>query len=147
MQKSRWSKFAAFVVVFGAGMLAGRAFDDSSAVSAQTAGRVFEMRTYTAPDGKLADLHKRFRDHTLRIFQKHGMTNVVYLSPMDAPLSQNTIVYLISHASREAAKASWGAFIADPEWKKVASESQANGPLTSKIESVFLTPTDYSPLK
>ena len=147
MQNNRWSRFAAFVVVFAAGMLAGRAFDDRSAVSAQTAGRVFEMRTYTAPDGKLGDLHKRFRDHTLRIFQKHGMTNVAYFSPMDAPLSQNTMVYLISHASREAAKASWGAFIADPEWKKVASESTVNGPITSKIESVFLTPTDYSPLK
>lgn len=146
MQK-RWSRFAAFVVVFAAGMLAGRMFEDRSAVSAQTAGRVFEMRTYTAPDGKLGDLHKRFREHTLRIFQKHGMTNVAYFSPTDAPLSQNTLVYLISHASREAAKASWGAFIADPEWKKVASESTANGPITSKIESVFLTPTDYSPLK
>jgi hypothetical protein len=147
MQKHTWSRFAAFVVVFAAGMLAGRAFDDRSAVSAQTAGRVFEMRTYTAPDGKLGDLHKRFRDHTLRIFQKHGMTNVAYFSPLDAPLSQNTMIYLISHASREAAKASWGAFIADPEWKKVASESTVNGPITSKIESVFLTPTDYSPLK
>ena len=109
--------------------------------------RVFELRTYTAPPGKLADLHKRFRDHTLRIFQKHGMTNVIYMSPMDAPLSENTLVYLLSHSSREEAKKSWAAFSADPEWKKVASESQVNGRIIEKVESVFLTATDYSPMK
>src|SRR5262245_7423270 len=96
-------------------------------VGAQTPARVFELRTYTAPDGKLGDLHKRFRDHTLRIFAKHGMTSVVYLSPMDQPLAQNTLVYLLAHPSREAAKASWSAFVNDPEWKKVSSESQVNG--------------------
>ena len=147
MRSNRWMRLVAFVVVFAAGAVAGRMFDATAGVSAQTPGRVFELRTYTAPDGKLGDLHRRFRDHTTRIFQKHGMTNVAYFSPMDPPLSQNTLVYLISHSSREAAKASWSAFIGDPEWKKVASESQANGPITSKIESVFLTPTDYSPLK
>ena len=147
MRSNRWTRLVAFAVVFAAGAVAGRMFDTTIDVSAQTPGRVFELRTYTAPDGKLGDLHRRFRDHTLRIFGKHGMTNIVYLSPMDAPLSQNTLVYLLAHSSREAAKASWTAFINDPEWKKVASESQANGPLTSKIESVFLTPTDYSPLK
>lgn len=116
-------------------------------VSAQSSSRVFELRTYTAPEGKLADLHKRFRDHTLRIFERHGMTNVVYLSPMDEPLSQNTLVYLLAHPSREEAKKNWAAFAADPEWKKVASESQANGRILEKVESVFLTPTDYSPMK
>ena len=147
MRSNQWTRLVAFIVVFAAGAMTGRLFDATTDVSAQTPGRVFELRTYTAPDGKLADLHRRFRDHTLRIFTKHGMTNVVYLSPVDQPLAQNTLVYLLAHSSREAAKASWSAFINDPEWKKVASESQANGPLTSKIESVFLTPTDYSPLK
>ena len=147
MRSNRWTRLVAFIVVFAAGAMTGRLFDATASVRAQTPGRVFELRTYTAPDGKLADLHRRFRDHTLRIFTKHGMTNVVHLSPMDQPLAQNTLVYLLAHSSREAAKASWSAFINDPEWKKVASESQANGPLTSKIESVFLTPTDYSPLK
>jgi hypothetical protein len=147
MRDSRWIRLAAFVVVFGAGVVAGRSSDGVAAVSAQVPGRVFELRTYTAPDGKLGDLHRRFRDHTLRIFAKHGMTNVAYFSPMDGPLAQNTMIYLLAHPSREAAKASWGAFIADPEWNRVASESQVNGPITSKIESVFLTPTDYSPLK
>jgi NIPSNAP len=147
MRESRWVRAVAFVTVFVAGAFVGRAYDTSAAVSAQTPGRVFELRTYTAPDGKLGDLHRRFRDHTLRIFTKHGMTNIVYLSPMDQPLAQNTLIYLLAHSSREAAKASWSAFVNDPEWKKVSSESQVNGPIVSKVESVFLTPTDYSPLK
>jgi hypothetical protein len=115
--------------------------------SAQSPGKVFELRTYTAPEGKLSDLHKRFRDHTTRIFQKHGMTNVIYVSPTDPPLSQNTLVYLLSHQSREAAKKSWADFAADPEWKKVSAESQVNGRIVEKVESVFLTATDYSPMK
>jgi hypothetical protein len=116
-------------------------------LTAQSAARVFELRTYTAPEGKLGDLHARFRNHTLRIFEKHGMSNVIYLSPMDAPAADNQLVYLISHKSREAAKASWTAFQNDPEWKKVASESQVNGRIITKVDSVFLTATDYSPLK
>ncbi|MGE0463557.1 MAG: NIPSNAP family protein [Vicinamibacterales bacterium] len=134
----------ALAAAFGAGVLAA---PHLGVAQAQTTGKVYELRTYTAPDGKLADLHRRFRDHTLRIFQKHGMTNVIYLAPMDAPASQNTLVYLLSHQSREAAKASWDAFRNDPEWKKVASESQVNGPIVSKVDSVFLQATDYSPMK
>ena len=116
-------------------------------LSAQPTPRVYELRTYTAPDGKLGELHARFRNHTLRLFQKHHMTSVVYLAPSDAPASQNQLVYLLAHPSREVAKTNWDAFRNDPEWKKVASESQVNGPLTSKVESVFLTATDYSPMK
>ena len=129
---------------FVAGTVAG---PDLGIVSAQSSPKVFELRTYTAPEGKLPELHKRFRDHTLRIFQKHGMTNVVYMSPMDAPLSQNTLIYLLSHPSREEAKKNWAEFSADPEWKKVAAESQVNGRILEKVESVFLTATDYSPMK
>jgi hypothetical protein len=129
-----------FVAGLAAGPLLG-------VVSAQSSAKVFELRTYTAPEGKLADLHKRFRDHTLRIFQKHGMTNVIYMAPLDAPLSQNTLVYLLAHPSREEAKKNWAAFSADPEWKKVAAESQVNGRILEKVESVFLTATDYSPMK
>ncbi|MEZ5286378.1 MAG: NIPSNAP family protein, partial [Vicinamibacterales bacterium] len=129
--------------VFVAGALAGPYLG----VSAQQGPKVYELRTYTAPDGKLADLHARFRDHTLRIFQKHGMTSVVYLAPLDAPLKDNTLVYLLAHESRDAAKASWDAFRNDPEWKTVSSESQKNGPIVSKVDSVFLQATDYSPMK
>ena len=110
-------------------------------------GKVYELRTYTAPDGKLGELNARFRNHTMRIFQKHGMTNVAYFTPQDAPLSQNTLVYLISHASRDAAKQSWAAFQKDPEWQKVAQESQVNGKIVASVVSQFLVPTDYSPMK
>jgi hypothetical protein len=147
MTRRRFGLLVYSTVIFAAGLAAGEWWSGSSAASAQAPPRVFELRTYTAPDGRLADLHRRFRDHTLRIFAKHGMTNVVYLSPQDAPLSSNTIVYLLAHPSREAAKKSWSAFVNDPEWKKVASESQVNGPILSKVESIYLDPTDYSPMK
>ena len=138
------TRFAAVLLLL-AGFAAGALTQHT--LTAQSADKVFELRTYTAPDGKLGELHARFRNHTLRIFEKHGMTNVIYLSPMDAPASQNQLVYLLSHKSRDAAKASWAAFANDPEWKKVASESQVNGRIVAKVDSVFLTATDYSPLK
>jgi hypothetical protein len=145
MRISRLSAFLGSTVLLVTGFAVGTAFGTQTA-AAQSA-RVFELRTYTAPEGKLSDLHARFRDHTMRIFQKHGMTNVGYWKPMDAPLSDNTLIYLLAHSSREAAKASWGAFVGDPEWKKVATESQLNGKIVAKVESVFLEPTDYSPMK
>jgi len=118
-----------------------------TSVQAQTRERVFELRTYTAEDGKLEALHARFRGHTTKIFQKHGMTNVGYWSPTDEPLAKNTLVYLLAFPSREAAKQSWGTFRNDPEWKKVQAESEAQGKLVKKVESVFMDPNDYSPLK
>jgi hypothetical protein len=138
------TRFAAVLLLL-AGFAAGALTQHT--LTAQSAARVFELRTYTAPDGKLGELHARFRNHTLRIFEKHGMSNVIYLAPMDAPAADNQLVYLISHKSRDAAKASWAAFQNDPEWKKVSSESQVNGRIVAKVDSVFLTATDYSPLK
>ena len=90
---------------------------------------------------------KELADHAADLFEKHGMTNVIYLRPMDAPASQQQLVYLLAHADRDTAKASWAAFASDPEWQQVAKASQVNGPLTTKVESVFFTPADYSPLK
>ena len=133
---------ACSVLVFVSGFVVGnivRAQSDSK--------RVFELRTYTAPEGKLGDLDKRFRDHTMRIFKKHGMENVGYWHPQDPPDSANTLIYIISHKSRDAAKASWAAFQADPEWQRVSTESQVNGRIVSKVVSVFMDSTDYSPLK
>lgn len=129
---------------FAAGFAVRGAVTDESVAHAQSRPRVYELRTYTAADGRLDALHARFREHILGFFQKHGMTNVVYFKPMDAPLSQTTLIYLLSHESRDAAAKSWTAFLDDPEWKKV---SAGGPPLTSKVESVFLEPTDYSPMK
>ncbi len=111
------------------------------------APRVFEIRTYHTFPGRLEALQKRFREHTLKMFEKHGMTNVGYWTPQDSPAKETTLIYVISHASREQAKANWAAFIADPEWKKIAEDSQKDGKIVEKIESVFVDATDYSPLK
>jgi len=115
--------------------------------AAQEHGRVFELRTYTCYEGKLPDLLARFRNHTMQIFEKHGMTNIAYWVPQDAPNSQNTLIYILAHPSREAAKKNWEAFRNDPEWQKVQKESEANGKIVSKVESVYMDPTDFSPLK
>lgn len=147
MFKTRWGAAAIAVTMFAAGFGA-RSFGGGNVAHAQANTRVFEMRTYTAAPGKFADLQKRFRDHTLRIFEKHGMQNVGYWVPADPPNSENTLVYILAHKSREAAKKSWADFNADPEWQKVRKESMADGvSLTTKVESVFLNPTDYSPMK
>ena len=133
--------------VFVSGILCGSVLQPGSILRAQADKRVFEIRTYTAPEGKLEELHARFRNHTLRIFKKHGMESVVYFRPQDAPLKDNTLIYVISHASREAAKKNWADFQADPEWIKVAADSQVNGRIVSKVDSVFADTTDYSPMK
>jgi len=110
--------------------------------------RCFEMRTYYAMPGKLEDLNRRFRDHTCRLFQKHGIELVGFWIPQDKEKgSENTLIYILAHKSRDAAKKSYASFGADPEWKKVVSESEANGKLVEKIESVFMSATDYSAIK
>ena len=132
-----------------AGFLAGRISGREPVAHAaqQRGSQVFELRTYTTHPGKLDALHARFRNHTMKLFEKHGMTNVVYTTPMDQPQSENTLVYLLAHKSREAAKASWDAFRNDPDWQKAKTASEEAGPIVVKADSVFLTPTDYSPMK
>jgi hypothetical protein len=143
MNKTTWKScwvFAAAGLVFGAMLSAPRAADRAPA-------RVFEIRTYYTLPGRLDALNQRFRNHTMKLFEKHGMTNVGYWVPQDSPARDNTLIYVISHASREQAKANWAAFIADPEWQKVAEESQKDGKIIERIESVYMDATDYSPLR
>ena len=110
--------------------------------------RCFELRTYFAAPGKLEALNARFRDHTCALFKKHGMEIVGFWMPTDKEQgAENKLVYLLAHKSREAAKQSWKDFGNDPEWKKARTESEVDGKLTDKTESVFLSATDYSPLK
>ena len=104
---------------------------------------VFEMRTYYAAPGKLDDLQARFRNNTMRIFSKHGMVNVGYWIPIENP--DNKLIYILAYPSREARESSWKAFGSDPEWQAVAKASEANGKLVTKVESVFMQLTDYSP--
>jgi hypothetical protein len=115
--------------------------------SAQSSGHVYELRTYTCNEGKLPDLLKRFRDHTMEIFERHHMHNVGYWIPAEEPLHSTTLIYMISHESREAATANWKAFRDDPEWQKVSKDSEANGKIVKKIDSIFMSPADFSALK
>jgi hypothetical protein len=147
MLKRTWFVLGASTAIFVAGMSAGSMLQSGAVAQAQGDKRVFELRTYTAPEGKLGELQARFRNHTVRIFNKHAMTSVGYFVPQDAPNSQNTLIYILAHPSREAAKKNWADFQADPEWVKVAAESQVNGRIVSKVDSVFMDPLDFSAIK
>ena len=109
--------------------------------------RVFELRTYTTLEGRLDALNARFRNHTIKLFEKHGMTNVGYWVPKDAPRSADTLIYILAHKTREAAKESWDGFRKDPDWIKARDASEASGKIVAKVESVFLDATDYSKLQ
>jgi NIPSNAP protein len=116
--------------------------------AAAAANRVFELRTYTAPPGKLEALKTRFRDHTIRIFKRYNMEAIGYWIPQDPPLHDNTLIYVLMHPSREEATKNWAAFQADPEWQRVRAESIKDGPITTKTpDSVFMDPADFSPIK
>lgn len=108
------------------------------------AEKVFELRTYHAHEGKLPDLLSRFENHTVALFEKHQMTNIGYWVPTE---QENTLIYILSHESKTAAKKSWQAFIADPVWKKAYAASKTNGPLVKKLTSEFMTSTHFSQLK
>ena len=109
--------------------------------------RVFELRTYHANPGKMAALHARFRDHTCKLFEKHGMSLIGFWSPIEKDKAEEVMVYLLAFPSKEAADKAWKAFRADPDWTKAKADSEKDGPLVKKVDSVFLSPTDYSKLK
>lgn len=137
--------FLFVLLVFAVVSTTTKAYADDTAASSSATGRLFELRTYTTAEGKLPNLHERFRDHTNRIFVKHGMSLIAYWTPDDKP---NTLIYVLAYPNREARDASWKAFMADPEWKQVwaASKEKAGGPIVTKVESVFMNATDYSPI-
>ena len=106
---------------------------------------VYELRVYHAYEGKLNDLLKRFREHTTKLFERHGIKNVAYWTPLDEPAKSKTLIYILEHPSREAAAANWKAFQDDPEWKSVRDKSEENGKLVEKVDSTLMTLTDFSP--
>jgi hypothetical protein len=106
---------------------------------------VYELRVYHANEGKLEALLARFRDHTVAIFKRHGMKSVAYWTPTDEPLKGRTLIYILEHPSREAAATNWKAFRDDPEWVKVSTASEVNGKLVEKVDSTYMTLTDFSP--
>lgn len=107
--------------------------------------QLFELRTYVTNEGKLDDLNARFRDHTVKLFEKHGMKSIGYWVPTDGPTASNTLIYVIEHKDAESAKASWRAFLQDPQWQQAYRQSEADGPILAKPpESVYMRLTDYS---
>ena len=148
---TKWRSIAIGVVTVWVG--AGMAGLDTSTSAAgipaveQAQSRVFELRTYTANPGKFEAMKNRFRDHILPLFKKHNLTVVGFWTAADAPLSENTLVYVLAHESREAAKKNWAAFSADPVRKQVWADTEKDGPINMKVESVYLNPTDFSPIK
>ena len=109
--------------------------------------RVFELRTYYAAPGKMEALHARFRNHTCKLFEKHGMKLVGFWVPTDAKGGPEKLIYILAFPSRAAADRSWEAFKADPDWQRAKTASEKDGKLVAKFESTYLNPTDYSPIK
>src|SRR5437016_6304696 len=122
------------LIAFAAGFSMGQ--------EAKANTRVYELRTYTTLPGRLPALNKRFAEHTLKLFEKHGMRNEMYWTPTD---DENKLIYVVSHDSREAADKSWKAFGADPDWIKARDASEADGKIVAKVERVYMKATDYSP--
>jgi len=147
MFKNYRIKLSLGLAIFALGVISGNFIQVTAVAEAQTSNRVFELRTYTTLPGRLDALHARFADHTISLFERHGMTNIGYFVPQDAPLAENTLIYVLAHDSREAAKASWAAFVADPEWLEAREASISDGPILVKVENVFMDATDYSMMK
>lgn len=144
---NKWM-FVAAVLAASASGFALRGLFTPAAVHAAAADRVFELRTYTAAPGKFENLKARFRDHTLRLFAKHGLTAIGgYYIPAEGPLSETTLLYVLVHESRAAADKNWAAFQGDPEWIKVRDASIAGGPITTSVTRQWLNPADFSPVK
>jgi hypothetical protein len=135
------NKIIVAAVLLLSGFAVGRASQPAPA-------HIYELRTYTASEGKLDALVARFRDHTVRIFERHHMKSVGYWLPTEGDKAGNTLIYILEHPSREEARKNWAEFQADPEWQKARAESEANGRILAKSpESVFMNATDFSAIK
>ena len=146
MLQNRITLIACSLFAFAAAFFVGRIARPVPA-DAEKKPRVFEIRTYTTEKDKLPALLARFRDHTTKLFEKHGMTNIGYWTPADGPRSKDTLIYILAHASRDGRRQELEGFRDDPEWIKARDESEAAGKIVNKVESVFVNPTDYSPMK
>ena len=140
----RRTVLAGLAAVVAGGLMPTSSYAQSASPAAPASGRVFEMRTYYCHPGRLDALNKRFRDHTVRLFTKHGMEHVGYWVPTDKP---DVLVYVLAYPSREAATKAWAAFRADPDWNAARTASEKDGPIVQKVESVYMTAVDYSPMK
>jgi hypothetical protein len=118
---------------------------NAAAAAPATSSTVYELRVYHANEGKLDALLARFRDHTIKIFAKHHMRSIAYWTPTDDPAKTNTLIYILEHPSREAAKTNWKAFEDDEEWKSVRAKSEESGKLVDHVDSTYMALTPFSP--
>jgi NIPSNAP protein len=146
MKITWFSLFVFAALSFAAGCLLTARFLAPEKVQA-AGSRVFELRIYHTMPGKLPALVSRFGDHTRTIFDHHGMTSVGYWMPQDAPVKENTFIYILAHPNRDAATKNWDAFRKDPEWQKVQGESEKDGKLVDHVDSTFMTPTEFSKIQ
>jgi len=143
-----WSVGIVLVAAVAGAFLAGQTAGEDKVKAGTAKGeRVYELRTYYCLPGRLEALHKRFKDHTLKLFEKHGMKNEMYWTPTDPKLKDHVLIYIVSHDSMDAAKKSWDAFRSDPNWIKVRDASEKDGKIVEKVESVYMTATEFSPKK
>lgn len=143
MKRLREGLVLAVAVVVGLTVWAG----SPGGTKQQKETRVFELRIYYAAPGKMEALHKRFREHTCKLFEKHGMTIVGFWSPQDKQQAEEKLIYVLAFPSKAAADKSWAAFREDPDWIRVKTASERDGKLVERVESVFMSATDYSPMK
>jgi len=146
MTLSRVSIAAVMLLSLAAGSLVAPRLTHAQSGQAAS-GRVFELRVYHTLPGRLPALQANFRDHNIAFLKKHGITSIGYWIPQDPPASENTLIFIVAHESREAAERNWKEFRGDPEWQKLAQASRAGGEIVEKIDSTFMTPTDYSAMK
>ena len=146
MLTSQLRSCALAAIAFAAGsLLTSHLMTNRTAHAAST--RVFELRMYHTFPGRLPALQKRFREHTIDIFNRHHMTSIAYWVPQDSPQHDNLLIYVIAHESRDAAKKNWAEFSADPEWQAVSKASEVDGKIVEKVDSTYMDPADYSPIK
>jgi NIPSNAP len=141
----RGARFALLFAALGLGVVVANVCDSSSAAEPE-GGKVYELRTYYVVEGRMPAMLKRFRDHTTKLFEKHGMENVGYWTP-EGKDGETKLIYIVAHRSREAAEKSWKGFRDDPVWTKARDESEKDGKIVDRLESVYMKGTDFSKLK
>jgi len=137
------------LIFLGAATFASRAADEKKDKTEpkKVDQRVFELRTYTTEPGRMQALQARFRNHTTKLFEKHGMTIIGFWTPLEQKEGEEKLIYILAYPSKEAREKSWKAFLSDPDWIKAKDDSEKDGKIVSKVEYIFMNPTDYSPIK
>lgn len=146
LKRQIWTALAIAVVFFAAGSIVASRLAHLDAVRAD-ANRVFELRVYHTVPGKASALQSEFRDTVTKLFAKHDLKAIGYWAPTDAPVADNTFVYILAHPSREEATKHWDAFRADPAFQAMMKAQQGDAKLVEKVDSTYMTPTDFSPMK